>query len=173
GKEALKARSWLTVGGKPLAASDGRFIDIENPSNRTVIAEVPRGTEADVDTAVRAAATAFEQWKLVPPRDRGRMLLKIADAVDADTEAIARPVALETGNAIRTQARPEVKSAADVIRYFGGLASELKGETIPLGEHMLSYTRREPLGVVGGIVPWNAPVVLGTLKIAMALAAGN
>jgi betaine-aldehyde dehydrogenase len=168
-----KTRSLMLIGGKPAQASDGRFIDVENPSNRTVIAEVPRGCEADVDTAVRAAAAAFEQWKLVPPRDRGRMLLKIADAVDAETEAIARIVALETGNAIRTQARPEVKSAADVIRYFGGLASELKGETIPLGEHVLSYTRREPLGVVGGIVPWNAPVVLGTLKIAMALAAGN
>ena len=88
-------------------------------------------------------------------------------------KSIARTVAIETGNAIRTQARPEVKSAADVIRYFGGLASEVKGETVPLGEHVLSYTRREPIGVVGGIVPWNAPVVLGTLKIAMAIAAGN
>ena len=101
------------------------------------------------------------------------MLLKIADAVEAETEAIAWTVALETGNAMRTQARPEVRSSADVIRYYGGLTGEVKGETIPLGEHMLSYTRREPLGVVAGIVPWNAPVVLGTLKIAMAIAAGN
>ena len=67
----------------------------------------------------------------------------------------------------------EVKSAADVLRYFGGVASELKGETVPLGEHVLSYTRREPIGVVGAIVPWNAPVVLGALKIAMALARGQ
>jgi len=170
---AKKIRSLMIVGGKPIEASDGRFIDIENPSNRTVIAEVPRGTAQDVDAAVRAAAAAFDQWKNVPPKDRGRMLLKIADAVEADTEAIARTVALETGNAMRTQARPEVKSSADVIRYYGGLTSEVKGETIPLGEHVLSYTRREPLGVVGGIVPWNAPVVLGTLKIAMAIAAGN
>ena len=88
-------------------------------------------------------------------------------------ESIARTVALETGNAIRTQARPEVKSAVDVLRYFGGVAGEVKGETVPLGEHVLSYTRREPIGVVGGIVPWNAPVVLGTLKIAMSVAAGN
>src|SRR5204862_4338180 len=68
---------------------------------------------------------------------------------------------------------PEVTAAIDVLRYFGGVASELKGETVPLGEHVLSYTRREPIGVVGGIVPWNAPVVLGTLKIAMSVAAGN
>src|SRR5436305_9871931 len=107
-------RALMIVGGKRVAASDGRFIDIENPSNRALIAEVPRGTAADVDAAVRAAAAAFEQWKNVTPKDRGRMLLKIADAVEAETEAIARTVALETGNAIRTQARPEVKSSADV-----------------------------------------------------------
>jgi acyl-CoA reductase-like NAD-dependent aldehyde dehydrogenase len=163
----------MLIDGKAVASSDGRFIDIENPSNRTVIAQVPRGTEADVDTAVLAAAKAFEQWKRVSPKDRGRMLLRIADLVEAETEPLARTVALETGNAIRTQARPEVKSTADVIRYYGGLAGETKGETVPLGEHVLSYTRREPIGVVGGIVPWNAPVVLGTLKIAMAIAAGN
>jgi len=163
----------MLIGGKPAKSSDGRFIDIENPANRTVIGEAPRATDADVDRAVRAAATAFEAWRLVAPRDRGRALLKIADAVEAEVESIARTVALETGNAIRTQARPEVKSTVDVLRYFGGVVSELKGETVPLGEHVLSYTRREPIGVVGGIVPWNAPVVLGTLKIAMSVAAGN
>ena len=88
-------------------------------------------------------------------------------------EELARTIALETGNALRNQARPEVRLAVDIFRYFGGLASELKGETIPLGEHMLSYTRREPIGVVGAIIPWNAPVLLGALKIAPALCAGN
>jgi acyl-CoA reductase-like NAD-dependent aldehyde dehydrogenase len=72
-----------------------------------------------------------------------------------------------------TQARPEARLAADIFRYFGGLAGELKGETIPLGEQVLSYTRREPIGVVGAIIPWNAPVLLGALKIAPALCAGN
>jgi betaine-aldehyde dehydrogenase len=93
--------------------------------------------------------------------------------VEARVEELARIVAEETGNAIRTQARPEARGAADILRYFGGLASELKGETIPLGEHVLSYTRREPIGVVGAIIPWNAPVLLGCLKIAPALVAGN
>ena len=171
--EKTKTRYLMLIGGKPADSSDGRYIDIENPANRTVIGDVPRATDADVDHAVRAAAVAFEAWRLVAPRDRGRALLKIADAIDAEVESIARTVALETGNAIRTQARPEVKSAADVFRYFGGIVSELKGETVPLGEHVLSYTRREPIGVVGGIVPWNAPVILGTLKIAMSVAAGN
>ncbi len=171
--EQTLTRHLMLIEGKPSESSDGRFIDIENPANRTPIGQVPRATGADVDTAVRAAAAAFETWRLVAPRDRGRMLLRIADAVETELEPLARILALETGNAIRTQARPEVKSAADVLRYFGGVASEIKGETVPLGEHVLSYTRREPIGVVGGIVPWNAPVVLGALKIAMSIAAGN
>jgi len=163
----------MLVDGEAVEAYDGRTIDVESPADRTVIAQVPRGAEADVDRAVRAAARAFEAWRVVPARERGRTLLRIADAVEAQTEAIARLVARETGNAIRTQARPEVKGAVDVFRYYGGVATEAKGETIPLGEHMFCYTRREPIGVVGAIVPWNAPVVLGTLKIAMAVAAGN
>ncbi len=153
------SRSLMLVDGKLIESADGRYIDIENPANRTIFAQVPRAGDADVDAAVRAAAAAFDTWRRVTPKDRGRMLLRIADAVEAETESLARTVALETGNAIRTQARPEIKSAADVIRYYG--------------EHVLSYTRREPIGVVGGIVPWNAPVILGALKIAMAIAAGN
>jgi betaine-aldehyde dehydrogenase len=163
----------MLIAGRAVESSDQRYIGIENPANRTVIGEVPRATPADVDAAVRAASTAFEAWRMVAPRERGRLLSKIADAVEAEAESIARTVALETGNAIRTQARPEVKGAIDVLRYFGGVAGEVKGETIPLGEQVLSYTRREPIGVVGGIVPWNAPVILGTLKIAMSVAAGN
>src|SRR3974390_3497768 len=106
-------------------------------------------------------------------RERGRLLPRIADALEARVEELARTIALETGNALRTQARPEAKTTVDIIRYFGGLGGELKGETIPLGEQVLSYTRREPIGVVGAIIPWNAPVVLAALKIAPALCAGN
>jgi acyl-CoA reductase-like NAD-dependent aldehyde dehydrogenase len=93
--------------------------------------------------------------------------------LEARCEELARTIALETGNALRTQARSEARLSADIFRYFGGLGGELKGETIPLGEHVLSYTRREPIGVVGAIIPWNAPVLLGALKIAPALCAGN
>jgi acyl-CoA reductase-like NAD-dependent aldehyde dehydrogenase len=166
-------RHLMVIDGKPVESADGRYFDIENPANRTTIGQVPRATEIDVDSAVLAAAGAFEAWRLVAPRDRGRLLSRIADAAEAEREALARTVAQETGNAIRTQARSEVHTAIDVLRYFGGVAGEVKGETVPLGDHVLSYTRREPIGVVGGIVPWNAPVVLGTLKIAMSVAAGN
>ena len=127
----------------------------------------------DVDIAVEDASAAFSTWSKVVPRDRGLQLLRIADALESRLEEIARTIALETGNALRTQARPEAKLAADIFRYFGGLAGELKGMTVPLGEHVLSYTRREPLGVVGAVIPWNAPLLLAALKIAMAVGAGN
>jgi betaine-aldehyde dehydrogenase len=167
------APTLMVIDGHPHESASGTFIEVENPANHTIVGRVPRAAHADVDSAVRAAGRAFDQWRAVAPRDRGRALTRIADTLDAELESIARTLALETGNAIRPQARPEVRGAADVFRYFGSLASELKGETIPLGEHVLSYTRREPIGVVGAIVPWNAPVVLGALKIAMAVAAGN
>lgn len=163
----------MLVGGAWTDSVDGRTIPIENPANRRTIGEVPRGGALDVDAAVSAATAAFASWRRVPPRDRGRMLTRIADAMEARSEEFARLIALETGNALRTQARPEAKGAAEMIRYFGGLGSELKGETLPVGDTMLSYTVREPLGVVGAIIPWNAPLILAAVKIAPALCAGN
>jgi acyl-CoA reductase-like NAD-dependent aldehyde dehydrogenase len=163
----------MLIDGEWVAAASGATITVENPAKRVPIAEVPRAAAADVERAVAAAARALPAWSRTVPRERGRMLLKIAEAMEARSEEIARLIALETGNALRTQARPEARNTADIFRYFGGLGGELKGETIPFGEHVLSYTRREPLGVVGAIIPWNAPVLLGALKIAPALCAGN
>ena len=163
----------MLIGGEWVDSATGDTIAVENPANRKTIAHVPQGQKEDVDRAVVAAARAFETWRKVAPRDRGRMLLKIADAIEEKVEELARTIAEETGNALRTQARPEAGLTADVFRYFGGLASEIKGETLPLGEDHLSYSRREPIGVVGAIIPWNAPVVLAALKIAPALCTGN
>jgi acyl-CoA reductase-like NAD-dependent aldehyde dehydrogenase len=167
-------REQMLMGGEWAESAEGRFIPVETPSERgAVIAEVPRAIAEDVDRAVRSAARAFETWKKVSSRERGKLMIKIADAMEKEVEEIARITALDTGNAIRTQSRPEVILVVDLFRYFGGVASEIKGETVPLGEHVLSYSRREPLGVVGGIVPWNSPVLLGALKITMAITAGN
>ena len=148
----------MLIDGAGWTPSPARSIAVESPGNRRTIASVPRGGAEDIDRAVKAATRCLPGLEQVVPRERGRLLQKIADAVEARVEELARIIAEETGNAIRTQARPEARGAADIIRYFGGLASELKGETIPLGEHVLSYTRREPIGVVGAIIPWNAPV---------------
>ncbi len=170
---AAATASRMLLGGDFVASASGETIPVQNPANRRVFAHVPRAGAEDVDRAVNAAAGAFASWRDTPPRERGRRLLRIAEAVEAKTETLARTIAAETGNALRTQARPEAALTADVFRYFGGLASEIKGETLPLGEHALSYTRREPIGVVGAIIPWNAPVMLAALKIAPALCAGN
>ncbi|MEM9354736.1 MAG: aldehyde dehydrogenase family protein [Pseudomonadota bacterium] len=163
----------MLIDGKMVDSANGETISIESPSTRELFATVPRGNAEDVNRAVAAASKAQPDWSKVAPRERGKILLKIAEALETEIESLAQIIAKETGNAIRTQARPEATLVADVFRYFGGLGSELKGETIPLGDHVLSYTRREPLGVVGAIIPWNAPVMLGALKIAPALCAGN
>ena len=163
----------MLIDGAWTDGSAREAITVLNPGNRKPIATVPRGGAQDVDTAVKAATAAFPAWSRVAPRDRGRILSKIADVIESRVEELARIIAEETGNALKTQARPEAKGASEIFRYFGGLGSELKGETIPLGENVLSYTRREPIGVVGAIIPWNAPVLLGSLKIAPALCAGN
>ncbi len=173
GDEAALRQAQMLIGGEWVDSACGEVLEVEDPAHRRPIAVVPRGRAEDVRRAVRAAAEAFPAWSRTIPRDRGRLIARIADALEARLEELARCIALETGNALRTQARPEAKTTVDILRYFGGLGGELKGETIPLGEHVLSYTRREPLGVVGAIIPWNAPVLLAALKIGPALCAGN
>ncbi|MGI9410075.1 MAG: aldehyde dehydrogenase family protein [Hyphomicrobiaceae bacterium] len=163
----------MIINGEETDAASGEELTVEAPGTRGTIAAIPRGGAEDVNRAVAAAGAAFPGWSRVAPRERGKILLKIAEALEAEIEPLAKIIAEETGNAIRTQARPEATLVGDIFRYFGGLAGELKGETIPLGENMLSYTRREPIGIVGAIIPWNAPVLLGALKIAPALCAGN
>jgi phenylacetaldehyde dehydrogenase len=161
------------IGGEWVDSDSANWIEVENPARREVLALIPDSGEADVNRAVAAANRAFGAWKALPARDRGALLIKIGDKIAENQEELARIIASETGNALRTQARGEAASGADIFRFYGQIAAEQKGETLPFGENLVSYTVREPLGVVGGIVPWNAPVTLSSLKIAMALAMGN
>ena len=170
--DSLPARQML-IAGQWCDADAGETLVVENPGRRQPICTVPRARAEDVNRAVEAAAQAFPGWSRVPARERGRSLQQIADQLERRQEELARLIAEETGNALRTQARGEAKFVVDSFRYFGGLASELRGTTLPLGRDMLSYTRREPIGVVGAIVPWNAPAQLASLKIAPAVCAGN
>jgi len=163
----------MLVAGNWTDAASNQTIEVENPGRKTTIATVPSADKPDVDKAVEAASSAFTEWKRIPARERGKLLLTIADKLENDVENMATTIASETGNAIRTQARPEANATIDVFRFFAGLGSELKGEEIPLNENLLSYSRREPIGVVGAIIPWNAPVLLAAVKIAPALLAGN
>jgi acyl-CoA reductase-like NAD-dependent aldehyde dehydrogenase len=163
----------MLIDGAWVPSVDGEWIEVESPRDKQSIGRVPRARAADVDRAVAAARRAFPAWRDMAPRVRGRLLQRVADALEPAAEDIARTISLENGNALRTQSRGEAAYAVDVFRYFGGLASETKGETIPLGAGLLDYSRREPYGVVGAIIPWNAPVQLAAMKIAPALAAGN
>lgn len=164
----------MLINGRWEESSSSEFFSVENPAERgSVLAEVPRASAEDVDNAVKAANEAFKSWRDVPSRERGKLLWKIADAVEEQAEEFARTIAMETGNAIRTQARGEVKSVVEIFRYFAGVVSEIRGSTSPMDNNLMAYTQREPYGVVGAIVPWNAPVQLSSLKIAPAIASGN
>lgn len=148
-------------------------LDVENPSRREVITAVGRGGAAEIDAAVAAARRALPGWRALPAAERGAMLGELARRLGENHEEVARVLAAETGNAIRTQSRGETGGAAGVLRYFAGVAVEQKGETLPFGPDLFSYSTREPVGVVGSIIPWNSPLQLGCGKISMALATGN
>jgi len=163
----------LLIDGELIQATSKRTFPVVNPATGQRIADAAEADASDVDNAVRAAVRAQVAWAKVPARERGRLVAEAARLLSAHSEEIARLVALETGKALRTECRPEIGVTADALTFFAGLAPELKGETVPLKPTALTYTAREPLGVVGVIIPWNAPVLIMAFKIAPALVAGN
>jgi acyl-CoA reductase-like NAD-dependent aldehyde dehydrogenase len=171
--EAQRLSGHVIVDGKLFQALASDSFDVENSADETVIGRVPRCRDADVDRAVQSAARAFPMWSALPARERGDRIRKIADRLEAEGEHLARLLCLETGNALTTQARPEIVGMLEHLRFFAGLASELKGSTLPWASNGLCYTTREPLGVVAAIIPWNAPLFLTGAKLGPALVAGN
>ena len=163
----------IVVDGALREARATQTFTVENPATGRAIAEVPQCGRDDVENAVRIAQRAFAGWARVPARERGKAIAAAADRLENERESIARLVALETGNALATQARPEVNAAIDMFRLYAGLAGEIKGRTIPFEAGTLCYTTRDPLGVVGAIIPWNAPILLAAAKLGPALVAGN
>ncbi|MFC9767796.1 aldehyde dehydrogenase family protein [Rhodococcus jostii] len=164
----------MFVDGAWVDAGSGRWSEVTTPILREhVIGRVPSSSTEDVDRAVRAAQKAFPRWRSQHFTARGRILSQIADAIDARSEELARLTALDTGNALRTQARPEVATLANLFRYFAGVAGEIKGTVLPAGDDQLQYSRQEPLGVIGCILPWNSPLMIAGFKIPAALVAGN
>lgn len=161
------------INGKWIEPGSGAKRAVENPSRRVPICEIGCGGAEEIDAAVRAAKSAFPAWRALPASERGKCLGKVADLIEANQEELARILAAETGNAIKGQSRGELVGALGVFRYYAGTAVEQKGETLPLGSGLFSYSTREPHGVVGAIIPWNSPLQLGAVKICMALATGN
>jgi aldehyde dehydrogenase (NAD+) len=163
----------LLIDGKLVPAKSGKVFGIVNPATGETIAEAADANADDIDIAVTAAALAQKSWKKLHPRERGRLVGECGRLLVAHAEEIARLVALETGKALRTESRVEAGVLADVFTFFGGLGGEIKGETVPFKTESLTITQREPLGVVGAIIPWNVPLMLMALKIAPAMVAGN
>jgi betaine-aldehyde dehydrogenase len=159
----------------------GRFVDAEsgatqatlNPHDNSIITPVAMAAPADVDKAVAAATRAYPTWSRMPAADRGRILLKLADLIEANAEDLARLESLDTGHPLRDSRNLDVPRTAACYRYFGGMADKFQGETIPVEAGFLNYTLREPVGVVGQVVPWNFPLMFTSWKMAPALAAGN
>ena len=163
----------LFIGGEFVDAISGGIIDVVNPYDNSKICEISEAREEDVDRAVQAAKDAFPAWSRMDAADRGRLLLKLADAIEENADQLARLEALDTGHPVRDAMKLDVPRTARCFRYFGGIADKVEGFVPPVYPGFLNYVQREPLGVVGQIVPWNFPLMFTSWKMAPALAAGN
>jgi len=163
----------LFIGGDFVDAVDGAEIDVLNPFDNATITKVAEAKAADIDRAVEAARGALPAWQRLGAGERGRLLLRLADAIEANAEPLARLESLDTGHPIRDTRGLDVPRTVVTFRYFGGMADKLEGSVVPVESGFLNYVLREPVGVVGQIVPWNFPLMFTSWKMGPALAAGN
>ncbi len=161
------------INGAWVDSASGKTLAVENPANGTVIASVPSSDVEDVDRAVQAAATAFQTWQKTTPAERMTMLLKLADAIEANADELSRLESAHTGKPLNVAA-VDMPVIADNLRFFAGAARNLEGKAS--NEYIADRTsiiRREPVGVIASIAPWNYPLMMAGWKIGPALAAGN
>lgn len=163
----------LYINGGFAKPSSGLYFSSDNPYTGEIWASIARGSAQDIDRAVQAAKQALPVWNSIKPAERGRLLVKLADLIEANAEHLAEAEVRDNGKLYR-EMLPQMRMVADWFRYYGGLADKIEGAAIPTGKpNMLTFTRHEPLGVVGLITPWNSPILLLTHKLATAIAAGN
>src|SRR5438094_10110292 len=170
---ASDIRRQLFIDGRFVDAASGETLPTLNPHDNSVIAHVAMAGREDVDRAVDAAQRAFPAWSRTPAAERGRILLKLADLIESRAGELAELESTDTGHPLRDSRMLDVPRTAACFRYFGGMADKFQGETIPVEAGFLNYTLREPVGVVGQVVPWNFPLMFTSWKMAPALAAGN
>ena len=163
----------LFIGGQWVDGASGATIDVHDPHDGSLIASVAEAREVDVDRAVTAAAAAFDDWRQWRAADRGRVLLRLADLIEKHAAELALLETRDTGHPIRDAQRLDLPRTAETFRYFGGMADKYQGSVVPVERGFLDYVVREPLGVVGAIVPWNFPLMFTSWKLGPALAAGN
>jgi aldehyde dehydrogenase (NAD+) len=163
----------LFIGGDFVSGAEATTIDVHDPHDGTLLAQVAEARAVDVDRAVVAARTAFDGWRRTTAEQRGRLLLKLADAIEDHADELALLETRDTGHPIRDTKNLDVARTAATFRYFGGMADKLQGTVVPVERGFLDYVLREPIGVVGQIVPWNFPLMFTSWKMGPALAAGN
>lgn len=165
----------MLIGGEWVDASDGALFDSVNPTTGQVWSRVPEATEADVDRAVRAAHDAFQNgpWSKMTPTERGRHLRRLAELLSERSEDLGRTETIDTGKMLK-ETKWQAKYIAEFFQFYAGCADKIGGETLPIDKpDLFVFTKREPLGVVAAVVPWNSQLFLVAVKIGPALAAGN
>ncbi len=162
------------INGEWIPAASGKTFETVNPATEEVIAQVAEGDAADVDLAVKAARKAFDSgpWRKMDARDRGRLINKLADLIEDEADELAQLETLDNGKPIRESKGGDLPLTIDCLRYYAGWADKIHGQTIPIRGNYFCYTRREPVGVVGQIIPWNFPMLMAAWKWGPALAAG-
>ena len=168
----------MLIGGKWVAGAAGRTFQTLNPATKTVLATVCEGDAEDIDRAVIAAHRAFENgWGQTKPNERARLLHRLTDLMEQHIDELAQLNVLDNGKTFAASREWEMVVSNDIFRYYAGMATQLQGETIPLSNaapgEFFTYTLREPLGVVGQIIPWNYPMLMIAYKVSVALACGN
>ena len=171
--DAAPIATRMVIGGDLVEAADGRTFEVVEPHAGTVVATAPLGSAEDVNRAVAAAQAAFDgEWSGLAASERGRLMLRFADVVRAHEEELAQLESRQIGKPI-SGARWEVAQVAKVLEFYAGATTKLHGSTIPVTRPGFDFTLREPIGVVGLIVPWNFPIMMAAWKVGPALAAGN
>jgi phenylacetaldehyde dehydrogenase len=176
----VSGKHQMVIGGKRCNAASGATLDVFDPASATVIATVPAGDKADIDQAVGAARHALEQgeWSKFKPVQREKLLLKLADLLEANAVELAQIDSLDNGKSAMMAQMVDLGMAIDFTRYMAGWATKIEGSTINASmpgfpdAHWVAYTRKEPVGVVGAIVPWNFPLLMAVWKVVPALTAG-
>jgi phenylacetaldehyde dehydrogenase len=175
-KAFLAKKHRMLIGGKWVEAKSGKTFEVEDPATQEIIAHVPAGDKADIDAAVTAARKAFETgpWSRISPGDRAKLVWKLGDLLEQHADEFAELEALDNGKPVTNARRDDVGGSIAMFRYMSGWSQRLTGETIPVSSPGAwhAYTLRQPVGVVGQIIPWNFPLMMAAWKLAPALAAG-
>ena len=180
-KDFLASPQKLLIDGKRVDSASGDTFEVLDPSNNSVLTRVPRGEKEDIDRAVKSARNAFDNgpWRKITVSERGKLIWKLADLIEQRAEEFAQLETLDNGKPLTIARAADIPLTVDNFRYYAGIATKIHGETIDISvpyapsAEFLDFTLREPMGVVGQIIPWNFPLLMATWKLGVALATGN